>query len=429
MANLLKNPGFEGDFRNWNGNPEISVAQDWLPFWVAQQPTDEDWKNRQPVYRAALRQEDPRRVRAGQAAQMYYTSWATHIAGIMQTVSVVPGQQLRLTAFGHAWSTDSDAPDQSIQPGQVRLKVGIDPVGGANPLAPGVVWSQERAVYDGYDAGFSVDAVAGSSQITAFLLSAPEWPKKHNDVYWDDVQLESFDIVALPQPGVPDVLLTLDSPTQLPHMPVTVIATSTYNLTNVQVIVSGPSGSLHAEYKGVQPQATRYTWRWEFIPPLEGPYTVTLSADGIQAVSSSLRIGTGMLPGPTTAVALTPSAGAPLIPVAATGRGQPRTQYHRTYVLLPPTAGKEWVHAIAESEIWQNERWTIGYSADDAGIGDLAKRTVVVVNPSAWPDPIIPWLEMWYPGVAVHPITAVSPDDLRTILDTLRSQEVKPELG
>src|SRR5688572_21730721 len=108
MANLLRNPGFEANFRNWNGDPEIVVAEEWYPFWVAHQPADEEWKNRRPIYRPALRSEDPRRVRAGQGAQMYHTSWATHIAGLMQTVSVPVGQQLRLTAFGQAWSSDAD---------------------------------------------------------------------------------------------------------------------------------------------------------------------------------------------------------------------------------------------------------------------------------------------------------------------------------
>ncbi len=419
MANLLTNPGFEGNFRAWNGLPDISVAEGWLPFWVAQQPSDEAWKNRRPIFRAAPRSLDARRVRTGQTAQMYYTSWGTHIAGIMQTVSVTPGQRLRLTAYGHAWSTDSDTPEHSDNPGQVRMRVGIDPAGGLNPFASTVIWSAERSVYDAYDAGFTVEVIATGPQATVFLLSAPLWPKKHNDIYWDDVELEV--IAGGTALSDSDVLLMLESATQQPLSPVVVSASSVMPLTHVQLIVSGPTGAVETRYRGVEQGERGSVWRWEFVPRVAGPYTATLSADGIQAVSSSVRIGGVLTPAVSTGTGSTQPA-----PMSA--RGRPRTQYHRVYVLLPPTAGKEWVQAILNSGAWERERWTVGYSADDAGIGDLDRRTVIVINPSAWPDPIIPWLEMWYPQVAVHPVTAVSPDDLQAVLQTLDLGK-PPELG
>lgn len=67
------------------------------------------------------------------------------------------------------------------------------------------------------------------------------------------------------------------------------------------------------------------------------------------------------------------------------GRGQPRVQYHRRYVLLPGSAGPEWATAVAEASYGQNPGdFTVGKSADDAGIGDLERRTVIVVNPEEW---------------------------------------------
>jgi hypothetical protein len=422
MPNLLRNAGFEGDFRAWNGMTDISVAEGWLPFWVAQQPSDEEWKNRRPVYRAAPRSLDARRVRTGQASQMYYTSWATHIAGIMQTVPATPGQRLRLTAYGHAWSTDADTPDQSANPGHVLMKVGIDPAGALNPFAETVVWSPERAVYDTYDAGFTVEVVASGAQITVFLLSAPQWPKKHNDIYWDDVELGLVTAAGIVPGG--DVLLELTSATHQAGTPVQVSASSRTSLTSVQLIVSGPAGAVDARYRGIEQGAEGFVWRWEFVPSVEGPYTATLSADGLQAVSASLRIAGATAPSTSPA----PPSSTAAQPASASGRGQPRAQYHRVYVLLPPSAGKEWVQAILDSGVWERERWTVGFSADDAGIGDLDRRTVLVINPSAWPDPIIPWLEMWYPQVALQPVTAVSPASLREVLQSLNSGAA-PELG
>jgi hypothetical protein len=146
------------------------------------------------------------------------------------------------------------------------------------------VWSAEHAVYDTYDTGFVVEAVATAGQVTVFLFSAPGWPKKHNNVYWDDTELQ--DLAAPPLSGVPsDVLLTVESPTQQAQMPVSIIATSAFALTNVQVIVSGPAGSLQAQYQGVRQEGALYVWRWQFTPPVDGPYTVTLGADGLQAIS------------------------------------------------------------------------------------------------------------------------------------------------
>ena len=69
MANLLKNPGFEGSFRTWNGIEQIKLSEGWLPFWVAQQTGDEQWRNRRPIYRPVAGSTSPTRVRSGQSAR------------------------------------------------------------------------------------------------------------------------------------------------------------------------------------------------------------------------------------------------------------------------------------------------------------------------------------------------------------------------
>jgi murein DD-endopeptidase MepM/ murein hydrolase activator NlpD len=66
------------------------------------------------------------------------------------------------------------------------------------------------------------------------------------------------------------------------------------------------------------------------------------------------------------------------------GDSAPARDYERTYLLLP---GKE--HATEEEtarllerlmpEIYRNQ-WTFGFSADDAGIGDLSKKTAVILS-------------------------------------------------
>ena len=424
MANLLKNPGFDGPFRAWNGIEEITVAEGWLPFWVAHLPSDEAWKNQQPSYRAALRGVDARRARSGPAAQMYSTNWATHIAGIMQVVEgITPGQRLSLSAYGHAWSTSADSPDQSIDPGNLRLKIGIDPNGGSNPFDSAVVWSTERLNYDLYGKPFTVEATANGSRVTIFLLSAVDWPKKHNDVFWDDVSLEAISSISAALASDKDVLLALSSPAKLVGAPVAVDVTAVQQLANPHLLVSGPRGAVSPIERGSGKGGRGYVWHWEFTPDSPGPYTVTFTTDDTPAVSSTLDI---TAPLSSAVVVASSPASSPTISIA--GRGRPRTQYHRVYILLPPSAGKDWIQAILDSGAWTDNRWTVGYSADDAGIGDLDRRTIIVLNPSSWPDPIISWLQMWYPGAVVYPITAVSPSDLRIVLKTL-DPSAAPEFG
>lgn len=101
-------------------------------------------------------------------------------------------------------------------------------------------------------------------------------------------------------------------------------------------------------------------------------------------------------------------------------QGEPRIQYVRTYVLMPPDASKEWVKvAIAEGG-WDQARFTIGGSADDAGLGNLDVRRVIAINPDMWADDLEDFFKEHYPGITYIPITAT--------LDTLGS-ELRKALG
>jgi hypothetical protein len=407
MINLLKNPSFEGVYQPWQGQSQVMVAEGWLPFWIPQHPADDVWRNRQPIYWAGSGVANPRFVRAGQTAQAYSTPWGTHIAGLTQSVTATPGQRLRLRVYGCAWSTDDDVPGASVNPGNVRMKIGIDPAGGITPFGSDVIWSVERAVYDGYDTGFSVEAIATGQSVTIFLLSAPEWPRKHNDVYWDDASLEVVSDNMSDEISSNGIVLSLTSQTQQVGEVVTICAMSPHLLQNVQVRVSGPSGSVSVRPLEVTSSDRGYGWRWAFEPFEQGPYTATVSADEVDAVTATLSIGGD---------ALVSALGAP---GGLTARGKPRVQYPRTYVLLHPTMGSEWAAAVLESELWRAGRCILGCNRDDAGIGDLNERTVLAVNPSAWPEPVESWFAVWYPGVTVRSVLAATPAELQTVLQTV----------
>ena len=101
-------------------------------------------------------------------------------------------------------------------------------------------------------------------------------------------------------------------------------------------------------------------------------------------------------------------------------RGEPREQYDRTYILLPPNVDKNWARSAALAT-WDARRYTIGGSADDAGIGDLDKRRVIAVNPEAWGDGddgrgLQGFYETHYPGVTYRTVRAGSAIELESEL-------------
>jgi hypothetical protein len=110
----------------------------------------------------------------------------------------------------------------------------------------------------------------------------------------------------------------------------------------------------------------------------------------------------------------------PTTPTPESGRGKPRVQFERVYILLPPQAGREWLVAVADST-WEKYGYTMGRSPDDAGLGDLDNKTVVAINPEAWGQGeegqgLKGFFAKYYPGVKYVTVEASSPDDLRQIL-------------
>jgi hypothetical protein len=136
-----------------------------------------------------------------------------------------------------------------------------------------------------------------------------------------------------------------------------------------------------------------YHWKAQFLPVSAGIHYAVFTADGVSGVVVVFNVGESPTPPPL--------------------RGAPREQYERTYVLLPPTAGAEWAKAVVEAR-WESDRFTIGGSADDAGIGDLDDRRVIAVNPGEWQGEtsLAEFFELYYPGVEFVAIEANTPQAL-----------------
>jgi hypothetical protein len=104
-------------------------------------------------------------------------------------------------------------------------------------------------------------------------------------------------------------------------------------------------------------------------------------------------------------------------PYTVTPHGQPRIDYGRVYILIPPKRDSTWAIAAAQAT-WATCRSTIGNSADDGGIGALSFKRVVAINPQEWvgDTDLASWYRLHFPGVDYVPVSVTSPNALAAVL-------------
>ncbi|MFQ6100912.1 MAG: LysM peptidoglycan-binding domain-containing protein [Anaerolineae bacterium] len=195
--NLLKNPGFEEGFYYYQNVGELKLANGWEAWFVDEGEVEPAWRNRRPEYNLCT---EPIRVHGGYKSQQYGIIYATHLAGILQRVEgITPGSRLRFTIWGYMYA-------EGNHPGNVHMKVGIDPTGGRDPFAGQVVWSPEASPLahgKGSAAAwyqFSVEAVAQAGAVTVFAYSNPEWAAYQLGAQWDDASLNVIAPAETPTP-------------------------------------------------------------------------------------------------------------------------------------------------------------------------------------------------------------------------------------
>jgi hypothetical protein len=205
--------------------------------------------------------------------------------------------------------------------------------------------------------------------------------------------------VVVAEPGAGSARLDFEALEPKSGDRVGVIASSVLELPAITLAITGPSGAeVPSTEIDSETLAGQYVWRWEFLAAGAGAYDAVLTTDG----------GLVTLAHRTVDVRRQTDAGC--VP--------PRVAYPRTYVLLPQDAGPEWVEAILESGRWTQHRWTIGSSADDAGVGP-EQRTVIAVNPDRWPGDLEAFFGQYYPGLRYVVLEAATPDDLAASLRRL----------
>lgn len=185
-GNVALNPGLEHGFTE-RGAGEVVVANGWFPWWQ-DGPGQDDGQNWRPEFKP----EDAsrfgrRRIHEGNWGQKWHNTYATHNAGIYQTVGVPPHSVVSAVAWAQAWSSAKDDPDVS-KDGGYELSIGIDPTGGSDGLSDKIVWSPLSTTLDEW-VKLEVQAKAEGDRITLFLRGHALWPVKHNDAYFDDICL------------------------------------------------------------------------------------------------------------------------------------------------------------------------------------------------------------------------------------------------
>ncbi len=111
-------------------------------------------------------------------------------------------------------------------------------------------------------------------------------------------------------------------------------------------------------------------------------------------------------------VVVSPSPTPGPAPVPSSGRGKPRAQFARTFILLPKDVPLEM--AMVAMRVAHKMHATIGFSPDDAGMGDLDVRRVICVYPNQIESGLDQaWFDTYYPGVKLLTVvSADGPDDL-----------------
>ena len=188
VTNLLENGDFEGNFVDLDGADPRNVAESWTPWHVAASDTSPSFANHNPNY-----DEETDRVRLDEdgKAQKYFTLFATHQGGIYQVVdSLTSGTTYRFSVYAYVWSSSFEDIDVSEDPGDVVVRVGIDPNGGVDGASDDVVWSTAATFfYDAYRQ-YAVIATAESTSVTVFIESIVGEPRANNYIYLDDAVLE-----------------------------------------------------------------------------------------------------------------------------------------------------------------------------------------------------------------------------------------------
>ena len=389
-VNILQNGALNGEIEPFRGQTSQLTPAHWAPWWAEPVTDAPNWQNQMPHFDGVEME--------GVLVARIQSPFATHTAGLFQQVPAVAGEPYELNVAGQAWSSEAETEGRIRHSSDVNLQIGLDPTGGTDAQSPVIAWSKLAQPLGKWEV-LRLTATAQASIITVFLKSAPRLPKRQQVVFWRDASLRpsgrykrSVNIV-----GAGDTHIRLEPERPHPPQRVQITASSQYNHKYVELIVQHPNGEMaFVTLKDSQREDDRHCWLYEIDLEDEGLYDVRFVGD------RGARLLAQRLLKVAREVQIVPS-------------GKARLDYKRVYILLPPTADATWFAAAARGGFVG--RYTIGFSVDDAGVGDVSERVVISVNPHHWPATLTAaWYQQHYPGTRFIPLVANKPDDLEAWL-------------
>jgi len=148
---------------------------------------------------------DASRGLEGTAAQSIETRGASR-AGIMRRVGgTVDGEKYYVAVSGFLLSSESAEPESAGQDRDM-IRLGVDPRGGEDPTAAGIIWV-ESAVQGEWASLILPEVVAESDAMTLFLELADEGHRTGATAYFDNVEVQSRRFRELPDLVVRDIRL------------------------------------------------------------------------------------------------------------------------------------------------------------------------------------------------------------------------------
>ncbi len=188
-GNLLTNGDFEGAFVQANSKAQVGTG--WTPWFIPTPAGQPDYLFMQPTYEPSNNCSATcgHRIHSGANAQRMFQFFGAYTAGLYQQVTVPENADLQFTMFAQGWSSKSDNPENvSVGGTDMRMRIGIDPLGGTNPLDARVQWSDQYNALDSWHQ-FTVYARAQGTVVTVFAYASPFDTRRKNEVYWDDAEL------------------------------------------------------------------------------------------------------------------------------------------------------------------------------------------------------------------------------------------------
>ena len=387
---ILLNSKIAKPFQPYRNSATLATALSWAPWWSLAEEGQVDWKGRQPVFSGVTLD--------GRLTQQLATPYGTHEAGLWQQVPSALGNSYEFSVEGQAWSSEDPAPATQLEASDVHMQVGIDPTGGLDPKSPLIIWGDKGEPHCHWET-LRVQCQAEANVITIYLKSAPTLPKRQQSIFWRQVQLRpigqhkrSLNIVGV---GDTHVILEPERPKPGETLSIQVRSVREHEFVNL-FVKKPPNNKLTAvTFDGKTVDGDHHIWQYSFDTGHDGLYEFRFVGDG-GARLLALRL-------------LRVARDIQLVPSSS------RLNYKKVYVLLPPTSDEKWLLAAAKGSY--DGRFTIGFSADDAGIGDFGARHVIAVNPHHWPEVITAsWFEQHYPGAIFTPIIVNDPPDLEAWL-------------